>query len=74
MKRLYLLLVAGGEGLDLKIGQQAINLPIGQLAAFDPGGRTDAFNRGHAAQRRQPVGRKRAQGALGPLEFVDLSD
>ena len=33
----YLLFVAGGERLDLQIGQQALDLAIGQPAALDAG-------------------------------------
>jgi hypothetical protein len=47
----HLLLVAGGEGLDLQVRQQLLHLPVGQLAALDAGRGADALDGGHAAQR-----------------------
>ena len=51
----HLLLVTGGEALDLKVGKQALNLAIRQLAAFNAGGGADAFNRRHPPQGREPI-------------------
>ena len=67
----HFLFVAGGEGLDLQVGQQPLHLPVGQLAALDAGGGADALDGRHAAQRRQPVRRERAQGAPRAFELVD---
>ena len=70
----HLLLVAGVQRFDLKVGQQPLHLAIGQLAALDAGGGTDALNGRHAPQGRQAIGRKGTQGAPGALEFVDSGD
>ena len=69
-----LLLVAGGEGFDLEVGEQPFDLAVGELAALDPGGGADALDRGDAPQRRQPFGRERSQRPPGALEFIDLGN
>ena len=69
-----LLLVAGGEGLDVEVGEQAFDLAVGELAALDPGGGADALDGRDAPQRRQPFGRDGSERPPGALELVDLGD
>ena len=54
----HLLLVAGVERFDLKIGQQPFHLAVGQFAALNAGRGTDALNGRHAPQGRQAIGHK----------------
>ena len=68
------LFVARGEGFDVKIGEQPPDLRVSQPAAFDAGGRADALDGGHAAQRLEPLRRKRSQSAPSALELVDFAD
>jgi len=70
----HLLLVAGGEGLDLQVRQQLLHFPVGQRAALDASRGADALDGCHAAQGQQAVGRERTQGAPGALELVDPGD
>ena len=69
-----LLLVAGGEGFDLQIGEQALHVAVGEFAALDAGGGADALNGRHAAQGVQALGRQGSQRAPCSFELVDLGD
>ena len=70
----HFLLVAGGEGFDLEIGEQPLDLAVGQFAALDPRRGTDALDRSDTSQRRQTLRRERAQRTPCTLELVDLGD
>lgn len=68
------LLVAGGKGFDIEIGEGAFDLGIAKLAAFNAGRRADAFEGRYTAQGREAFRRQGAQRPPGPLELVDLGD
>jgi len=69
-----LLLVAGGKGFDLQIGEQALHVAVGKLAAFDARRGADALNGRHAAQGAQTCWRKGSGRTPCPFELIDLSD
>ena len=66
-----LLLIAGGERLDLQPGQQALDVAVGELRAFDAGRGADALDGGHCAQRLESLRRHRADRPPSALELVD---
>ena len=53
-----LLLVAGGKGFDLQIGEQALHVAVGEFAALDARRGANALDGRHAAQGAQAFGRQ----------------
>jgi hypothetical protein len=68
----HCLLVAGGEGLDPRVGEQPLDLAVGELAPLDARRGADAFDRRDAPKRRQAFGRQRPERAPRALELIGL--
>jgi hypothetical protein len=63
----HFLLVAGGEGLDLQVGQQALDLAVRQLAALDAGGRANALDGGDPRSAESRSGASVPKARQAPL-------
>ena len=70
----HLLLIARGEGLRLKAGEERLNLAVAEARPLDARRGADALDGRDVPQPGEPFGSKGLPSAPLALEFVDLAD